>query len=277
MSADGGPLCELVELTPEMAAQMLKTNVRNRPLVPAHVKRLADAMRAGEWELNGEPIQIADDGTLLNGQHRLMAVLDANVTIPALVVSGLGSDAFRTLDAGQRRRLSDVLALRGEVDTTNLSATLGLLHRYRKGVRMDVAGATAPSAQQALDLLEREPEVRDALRRSGRLRSHNQMRLSVMAVLMHLFDEANPGEGTRFFEELCRVHTDPKSPLRALRSILERGQRDRTYRPPVYSLCAMTIKAFNAWIDGTPMTILLFRPSGETPEPFPKIRRANPS
>ena len=43
----------------------------------------------GGVAVNGEPIQIAEDGTLLNGQHRLNAVIESGATVPMLVVRGL--------------------------------------------------------------------------------------------------------------------------------------------------------------------------------------------
>lgn len=271
------PECTIVEMTPEMARTMLAGNIRNRPVRPSHVKRLAEAMTRGEWTMNGEPVQVAQDETLLNGQHRLSAVVDSGVTVPMLVVSGLPIEALQTVDTGTRRRLSDVLALRGETDTTNLAATLGLLYRYRRGVRMDQAGPTAPTAQEALALLEREPGLRDTLRTARRLHRRNHMRQSIMAVLTYLFDESDPGEGTRFFEVLCAPDDDPQSPIRALQSILKSGRTDRTYRLPAYSLCAMTVKAFNAWRDDTPITLLSFKPGGKNPEPFPRFDRRQES
>jgi hypothetical protein len=265
--------CRLVDLTPEIAREMLLANVRNRQLRRPYVKRLAEAMKRGEWTMNGEPFQVAHDGTLINGQHRLEAVVESGVTIRALIVTGLANEALRTVDTGTRRNLSDVLALRGETETTNLGAALGLLHRFRTGARMDQSGHTAPTMQEALALLEREPGLRDALRASRRLHGRNHMRLSVMAVLTWLFDEAEPGAGTRFFEVLCVPDETSRSPIRALQSILARDRVDRKYRLPAYSLCAMTIKAFNAWSEGGSISVLSFKPGGDSPEPFPTIRR----
>jgi hypothetical protein len=273
MTPPAKPACDLVDLTPEMAKTMLVGNVRNRPMRRVYVERLADAMKRGEWTMNGEPIQIAHDGTVLNGQHRLNAVVESGVTIPVLIVSDLPVEALRTVDTGTRRTLSDVLALRGETDTTNLATALGLLHRYRNGARMDQAGRTAPTPQEALALLDREPGLRVALRTARKLHRRNHMRQGVMAVLSYLFDEAYPGEGTRFFEALGTSDNKSGSPLRALQSILERERTDRTYRLPAYSRCAMTIKSFNAWRDDTPIAILSFKPGGKNPEPFPRFDR----
>ncbi len=263
---------EVVHLTPQAARELLERNGRNRSLREDYVRKLAGAMERGEWVVNGEPIQIAESGALLNGQHRLSAIVTSGVTVPMLVVRGLPEETRMTMDGGTRRNLSDVLALHGQSDTTNLGAMLGMLHRYRNGDRLDNSGRTAPTATEALALLDNEPEVKEYLPLGRKVFRDTRMRVSVSALLAYLFDEVDPGEGKRFFGTLCTASVEPQgSPVRALRSILDRSWSERSYRLSTYVLCAMTIKAFNAWREGREMTLLLFRPSGASREAFPKI------
>ena len=260
---------EIVEMTPRAAREILDRNTRNRSMRADYVRKLGAAMERGEWSVNGEPIQIAEDGTLLNGQHRLSAVVESGVSVPMLVVRGLPRTAQWTMDAGTRRNLSDVLALHGQIDTANLGAMLGLLHRYRIGERLDNTGRTAPTPKEALALLEREQKLTDYLPLGRKTRAVG-MRVSVAAVLAYLFDEVDPGEGTRFFEALCNFRAEPQdSPVRALKNILERVRNERAYRISTYVLCGMTIKAFNAWRAGRPIMVLFFRAGAG--EAFPKI------
>ncbi|HYP55289.1 MAG TPA: hypothetical protein VEQ41_03155 [Solirubrobacterales bacterium] len=260
---------EIVEMTPRAAREILDRNARNRSLRSDYVRKLGAAMERGEWTVNGEPIQIAEDGTLLNGQHRLSAVVESGVSVPMLVVRGLPPAAQRTMDTGTRRNLSDVLALHGQIDTANLGAMLGLLHRYRIGERLDNTGRTAPTPKEALALLEREPKLTGYIPLGRKTRAVG-MRVSVAAVLAYLFDEADPGEGTRFFEALCNFRAEPQdSPIRALKKTLERVRNERAYRISTYVLCGMTIKAFNSWRAGRPITVLFFRAGAG--ESFPKI------
>lgn len=265
------PKCEIVEMTPEMAKTMLESNTHNRRLRKAYVQQLAGAIERGEWVANGEPVQVASDGTLLNGQHRLSAVVEAGLSVPLLLVRGLPETARRTIDTGTRRNLSDVLALHGEHHTTNLGAALSLLYRYRAGQRLDQASRTAPTPQQALELLEREPQIRDALMVGHKVHRATRMRISATAVLLHLFEEADPGQGEAFFEAVCHPTNEPRrSPVMALRSLLERSRADPKHRISTYSLCAVTIKAFNGWREGRGIDVLAFKPLNK--EPFPEIK-----
>lgn len=264
----------VMEVTPAMAAQYLAQNTRNRPARMAYVSRLADAMQRGEWHLNGEPIQIARDGTLLNGQHRLKAVVQSRVTVPLVVVTGLPLSAQDTIDTGARRRLADVLALQGETDTANLASSLSLLHRYRVGARLDNAGHAAPTPQQAIDLLQTEPHLRDSLRVGRRVRREAGLSMSIATVMHHLFTERSQEDADEFFRVLCDPSGLPQTnAIVRLRSVLDRARsQQHSYAPSVYMLSAMTIKAWNAFRDNQPIENLSFRPGGKHPEKFPVIR-----
>src|ERR1700761_996246 len=95
------PSAEVERLSPKSAKALLKGNVHNRNLRKARVSSLAEAMKRGEWELNGESIKVAEDGSLLDGQHRLQAVVESGKSIQVLVVRNLPSDAQDTVDTGR--------------------------------------------------------------------------------------------------------------------------------------------------------------------------------
>lgn len=268
-----------VELfTPEKAQELLRANTRNRRLRQGYVERLADAIRRGEWELNGEPIQIDVNGTLLNGQHRLTAIVEADVAAELIVVCNLSPAAQDTIDTGSARRLSDVLARRQESNVTTLAPALSHLHRHRTKVRMDSRGQTAPTPQQALELLDREPRIRDSVQKGLQIKRTTGMSATVAAVMYHLFGEVDRDDADEFFRLLGASERERRklranSPIRRLNGTLTRIQTDPTYWPSVYELFAMTIKAFNAWRHGWPMEQLSFRAGGKSPEPFPEIEK----
>ena len=73
------------EVTPKLAATWLSDNPQSRPLDEERVAEYAERMRSGEWNerVKGEslPIEHLDTGRLLNGQHRLAAVVRAGVAV----------------------------------------------------------------------------------------------------------------------------------------------------------------------------------------------------
>ena len=77
---------EVVTLTPQLALEWRKANTDNfRAISKKKVSMYASEMKAGNWRLNGEPIQFYEDGVLANGQHRIEAVIEANTPIETLV------------------------------------------------------------------------------------------------------------------------------------------------------------------------------------------------
>ena len=81
---------EEVLLTPELALAWRSKNINNfRKISPNRVSMYASEIVSGNWKLNGEPIVFDNDGVLVNGQHRIEAVIKANTPIRVLVVTGV--------------------------------------------------------------------------------------------------------------------------------------------------------------------------------------------
>jgi hypothetical protein len=119
---------------PEEAAELLARNTRNRNPRQAQVAKLAADMAAGRWSQNGETVKVAIDGTLIDGQHRMLAVVQAGVKLPMLVVEGLGISAQETIDIGAARTTGDVLRLDGMSQSTRVAAVARGVLMYRNKV-----------------------------------------------------------------------------------------------------------------------------------------------
>lgn len=79
---------EVKKITPAMAEVMLNGNSGNRKINFNMVTQYAADMRHGNWKgENGEAIVISKTGHLINGQHRLKAVISANVTVNLLIIT----------------------------------------------------------------------------------------------------------------------------------------------------------------------------------------------
>jgi hypothetical protein len=80
------PNAYFVEVTPELAKSWLDTNPVNRPVLEQQVQKFASRMTAGQWRMNYCGIAFAEDGTLVNGLHRLHAVVRSGKTVPMTVI-----------------------------------------------------------------------------------------------------------------------------------------------------------------------------------------------
>lgn len=146
-------------VTPKKAMEWLKRNVHNRPLGQSHVNRLAGAMKAGTWKVNGETIKFNGNGDLIDGQHRLNACVTSGVQFESYVVTGLEHEAFDTIDQGKSRTASDVLARRGEKAYCTLSAAVRIVHQLKTTGTMDRVGVRA---DEIVSTLEANPGLRES-------------------------------------------------------------------------------------------------------------------
>jgi hypothetical protein len=103
---------EVIHITPTIAEQFLNTNASfQRNLRTKEVKTLSAAMTRGEWVLTHQGVAFDTNGLLIDGQHRLMAIIHSGLSQDMLVVRDVTPDAFKVLDIGAKRSTSDLLAI----------------------------------------------------------------------------------------------------------------------------------------------------------------------
>jgi hypothetical protein len=127
---------EIITLTPEEAAKLLNSNTLNRPLSDQHVQRIARQIIDGKWKFNGDTIKISVDNAVLDGQHRLWAVMEAKIPVETIIVRGIERDAFATIDTLRKIRTgSDTIALSGTLRHRQIIApALSWMLRWQRGV-----------------------------------------------------------------------------------------------------------------------------------------------
>src|SRR5215467_2969648 len=108
------PLIKIENITPTMAAQMLGTSAGNRPIRKAVVERYARDMIGGKWTLNGEGIKFDTAGRLVDGHHRLQAIVMSKTDQLMLVVRNVPEHAMLTLDTGISRSFHDASIVAGK-------------------------------------------------------------------------------------------------------------------------------------------------------------------
>src|SRR5687767_6498481 len=92
----------VVYVTPQLAAKWLRRNVVFRSINDKHVRALVWAIRNGAWRLTHQGIAFDKDGHLIDGQHRLTAVVKANIAVPMCVTAGVERSTHVVFDTGKR-------------------------------------------------------------------------------------------------------------------------------------------------------------------------------
>lgn len=112
---------EVMTVTPEMADNWLKKNEGNRKLREQRAAALARAIQDGKYRLTHQPIAISTKGRLLDGQHRLRAVVLSQQSIETAVAFDVPEAAFEVMDAGLPRKMYE--RLRTEPKNTAICTT----------------------------------------------------------------------------------------------------------------------------------------------------------
>ena len=151
-----GPYNVVMDVDQTQAFSWLEGNTHNRPLSQQHVERLARDMAAGRWQLTHQGIAFDSSGLLIDGQHRLWAIIEANANVKLRVFFNEPPENRHVLDTGERRSNLAVLTITekvGKVDC-GLLATL----------RAMIAGMTSrPKRRSPGEESEQLTRHRDAL------------------------------------------------------------------------------------------------------------------
>ncbi len=255
----------------------------NRSASPEVVASFAAAMLRGEWRLTHQGIAFHKDGRLVDGGHRMRALVLAttqgvrhngkliapveNLKIKMLVTEGLTDEDVKAMDIGRRRRGADFLRMDGEINTNLLAATLRLSYCY-ENVPPSSEGwrkyLLTPDEQA--EYLEKNPQIRDSLYEGSTLKKlFTPTAVSAFAFLARKYrPEVNVDE----FLFLLRTGLDLSrgNPVYALRELMiNSNQVYRRWDTP--QQLALLIKAFNRWADKEDVMIMTLRSN----EAFPRL------
>lgn len=262
---------ELCLVTPEMARDLLPRNKSNRRLEQRRVDSYADDMRNDRWnDAVAEPIHIAKDGTLLNGQHRLHAVIQSGCSVKMQLMTGMDPRDQEKLDLGRPRSLSDILQLRGEKHAPVLAGSAAYVWGWKNGKDFrQLAHAWRPGPHALLETIDQHPNLRAYLDGAQRLTS---MKLPPSFTAYHLYrasmiDKADQEDFMHRLHE--RLFEGEYDPLRVLYNTLlkDAGSHRRASQVMRH---AWLVKSWNAYRRGIEIRHLRFSPGGSRKEPFPQ-------
>lgn len=126
-----GVTTEVVTITPTMADAWLENNLNNRKVARSVVDKYARDMSEGRWKFTGDAIRFDVEGTILDGQHRLMAVVKSGVPLTAVVVYGLPTSTREVIDTGKARTTSDVVGMAGVSNSVRVVGAARMLMIYK--------------------------------------------------------------------------------------------------------------------------------------------------
>lgn len=188
----------LCVVDPPLAQELLKSNWVNRSLRPSHVKFLASMMRDGVWQkFHPAGVLVAEDTHLLDGQHRLQAVVQSGCSVWMTLHVADSKDVKRFVDIGIIRRLYDVYQFHAEAWRSQLIA--GLVNMDEQ-IRLGHTEKVTP--ERAVVVFEEHRSSFTWMANSIRSNSHGMRKAPILLAICHLY-ERNQALAIELYDSFC--------------------------------------------------------------------------
>lgn len=149
------PYNQVIDVTSAIAEQWLEANDGNRRLNWTYIGQLARDMKAGRFACTHQGIAFDTQGRLIDGQHRLWAVLEADMPVRMRVFYNESPENAVHIDGNHPRRAADRMTLAHNLGTVRADE-LATLRAMLGGIAMLTKRRTI---HEEMPLLERHREA----------------------------------------------------------------------------------------------------------------------
>jgi hypothetical protein len=274
---NAAPYNVVADVNPEMAKQLLEYNTKNRKLLPAAVKEYARAMKDGRWLFDGAPIRISSSGVVLDGQHRLQAIVQSGTTQRMSIWKNIDPATQAVMDTGRKRTFSNALTLDGVPNPSAVASATSAYFFWTQGLRdsklasFSVVNGMRPQISQLQEFFEtNQDRILQAVNLANRVTRVLPVSRRVMAMLWLAFSEKDQDATDIFFEKLITGSDLAEGdPILALRNRLmiahgEVGNLENTWQIGVF------LKAWNHYRDGNTVKRIQYKLNSNETFPEPK-------
>lgn len=262
---------EIKLITPDVAKELLSKNIKNnRKATDNNVGRYAEMMRKGLWiDLHPQPIIVSNEGELLDGQHRLNAVILSGKTIKCYVFTK-DKSIMSTIDDGKKRTAGDACKIADIPNANQYAAMMRLYTNYKN--TGELSSRLSKKTISNIELIEeyyRNPQkynnvvkIADSLYLKGRL-----LNKSLYGALYLIFNEINEDIAFDFLNQLSNGKDIQNNSMYLLRQKLI-NENSTNKKTPLPIIIAYIFKTWNYVTKGKELGVLKFNP---VTEKFPII------
>jgi len=269
-AAEGKLRSQWMDVDPATAKRWLENNFKNRPVKEDVVLAYARDMKNGTWVATHQGVAFNDLDELIDGQHRLRAIVLSGCTVRMMVTFGLPSKIegkqMTTMDAvdrGRTRSVADQLTIQhgfknGSITASVCAALAGICssertRRLSVGETLDIFRAYEAPALWVIDRRSKEHGLRVAGVLAGfafamatepafndsERQDHDLMPITAM------FEALTTGDGLK-----------AKSPIAHLRNFLTSDEAKLLTRGTNRGVAELTLEAIRLQLKGKPITKL---------------------
>jgi hypothetical protein len=250
-------------VTPDYAKKLLEANICNRRVKQPVFLQYANDMMNGRWkEGTAELIKISKTGVILDGQHRLLAVIKANVAIYFYIAFDLDDSVFDVLDTGSSRNATDVFKVKGIKQENTIPSIITMYNLLVSGKK---AGIQKNYKSTNAVLLEQYFEDENFWQNIAR-KSH-ALYLSFAKILppsyiggfYAFFNRLNEEKAEEFMNQLATGISISNDVIMLLRNKLMQDRMALRKMPPTVKI-ALIIKTWNCFVKNETVKILKYDP-----------------
>lgn len=247
-------------VTPEIAKGFLATNSENRRISDVLLGRYVNEMKNGRWvENTGEAIKISKTGKLLDGQHRLMAIIKANNPIWLNVIYNLEDAIFDVIDTGKSRNASDCFKIAGIKNGNSIPSIILFFNTLEKGYKNKAQKSNAATNRELLEQYEMAPEYWQGIFRQTSVWYNAFSKIITTSFIGGFychFEKLNPAKAFEFMEQLTTGAHAHHIIIQLRKKLIQDKISPR--KMPVSLKTALIIKAWNHYVTNSDIRMLKF-------------------
>lgn len=258
-----------VLVTPDKAKELLGKNISNRRVKDQKIDRYAKDMKMGKWKRGTcEFIKIASNGRILDGQHRLLAIIKSGTSCYLQFAYNVEEGVFDVLDTGSNRNGSDVFKIAGVKNESTLPSIIQQCYQLKNGnvsVTSVAQQNRLTNAELLQEYLKDEQFWQDVARRSMVWYDAfaKILQPSVIGGFYAFFSSIHPESAYDFMDQLTTGRNIENDVVNQLRNRLMKDKISLLKMPAIVKYGNL-IKAWNAYRQSKTVKILRFDPEKES-------------
>lgn len=255
------------KITPKLAEKYLEKNTNNRNINRNRVLQYAKDMQEGMWLFSGDPIKFSKSGEMIDGQHRLLAIIEAEKAFDFLVLRGLEEKVKETTDIGKPRNVSDIMGFLGHKNTAVAASVLRLCCLHQDGMLATGVRGINVSPQEQVRFMEANPDIEADITFAVGTEISRTLVPSVVGFMRFITRNIDQEKSDQFFHFLVNPPYKKNHPCTCLMETVNKmrlGLR-RGGSLPRPLILALTIKAWNAFCLGKDIVIAKYQKNEDFP------------
>jgi hypothetical protein len=247
-------------ITPEYAIKLLALSEGNRTIKKSNLANLVKEIGRGAFDTyNGVTIKITESGVLVDGHHRLLAVIKSGVAVYMHIISGCTDESMQTIDSGAARSAGDVLKMSGLAYSNNIPPIIKFEDAMVNGYASKADASLNTSNQYILArALEQHHRYSDAAKFGSMAYQKSRfIQSGTFSKFYNIFSRISHDDCMEFFDGLISgLGIDEYSPIYHLRNAMIKNQSNTLRKLSSQDIDWLITLAWNKFLDGTECKVL---------------------